>query len=196
VPRPRISDRARDRIVQLAKQGHPQAAIALQLVTEGLVEKISQSAISKILSARKAAGEKIAHRTRPDPRTAARRRLAAQARADDEGPAPMRPDEMAALPEQLRLTDDDELGSVEHLRRRLAEVSRMIAEAKSAGELGNPALFRDLVKLEAYLTQQVLALTPKPPPDPAQDPTNVAAKRALIAKVERLIQHEEKACQP
>ncbi len=104
----------------------------------------------------------------------------------------MRPDEMAEV-EELLVTDADpaDPGSVEHLRRRLAEVSGMIAEAKSAGELGNPALFRDLVKLEAHLTAQVLALAPPEPPDPAQDPANLQAKRALIAKVERLIQHEE-----
>jgi hypothetical protein len=177
--RPRISEEAKARAIQLAGQGVPQETIALRLKREELVKSISQSSISKILSAAKKAGVPINHRTRADPRTI-------QRRADERELAPA-----AKIVATAAAIDPEVVGTIEHLKARLLEIGQLIQTA-AAGELANPTQFRDLVKLEADMVQRVNALTPPAAPDPDEDPSNIEARRILIGRIERLVDHEEK----
>lgn len=87
--------------------------------------------------------------------------------------------EVAELVSRLGLLESDPDAYLAAVRERLLpDILRMQLEARNQVQL---SAYRDLAKLELDVTARIIAMMPKPPPDPATDPANLEARDTVRA---------------
>jgi hypothetical protein len=162
----------------LARRGHTQEGIAEILRAEGLADV---SGVAAGNAARRSGDGLVRPQRGGKPGPAGGVPSVAAVPA---APA-LTPDDVAALAADIASEPDD----LEHLRRRAREVRGLANGAHAAAEQ-EPRLspvYAGLVRLEGDVTERIMRLTPRPPPDPATDPSYIEARRELVQRFEGLV---------
>jgi len=183
---PKLSKAAMQKALALRRSGWTLARIAAEF-------DMHVSNISRQLRHAEAAGEHL-----PTARTGRpRKRPRAQGEAPPSPPAPrVTHAALEALSEQQLLElEPGVLGEVlfgvigsEYLPALRRMIQHAIAEL-------DMVRMRDAIKIELEIKQRLIAAIPPKPPDPREDPANVAARDRVRARIDELVErHSEELC--
>lgn len=198
----KVTDRMRKRIAELNRDGMSLRAIARQLTDEGM--KISYDTVSVVLSApakdapASVPGAKSRAAARP-PRPAAplpRPTPRADAEADDgdleqerqelDVLLARRPEALPRLPADASLPAREVWWTLAQARRMALDVYLAVGDGrKSATE------WKPMAELYTKLAQALRDLLPPPTPDPAKDPTNIAAREMVRSHTLQVVEAVE-----
>lgn len=166
--KPKLTPSAIKTAIRLRREGVPQSTIATRL-------GVDVSQISRCLKKAEEQGEVLPVSTVGRPRkNGSARDVVVKQRGFNigVGPFPQTPNETLA-----------------ELSARLPELAQARRDALADEEY---KLFLELSKIEIDLAARIHAATPPDPPDPEEDPANVAARDSVRAELQRLAERFER----
>ena len=178
----KITQEVLDRAIQLRREGFTLEATREALIREKFVGSITTAALSKRLRKVKSlppsdVGRPRAGAKRRKPSTTVTSEVAAVAARSEASDRPVLPgDDCTAA--QLKAY------ALASLRWQLGRIQQMLDSAFAGND---PSNLEKLLKIHTRLANEVNALVPPAPPDPALDPANKKARDIVIAMIEGMI---------
>ncbi len=192
----KVTPRLRARIEALFDAGHGVRAIARALAEE-MEDPPARSTIGDVLRGRVRPEGAEASRPGPGVSLGVPASLDPGAEVDPDAPraVAMRTQVDPNVPEEaprvrVPVLPDDATPSAIAIWSRMRSVGRKIDELEPLVSAGTypPTQWAALIKVETQLAKELADHIPPPPPDPAKDPTNVAARAMVHAQVVRSIE--------